>query len=260
MSSLVLGIVPPKILPPTTPRRQRHVPRPASDYSRYRACLRWDAGFTCCFCLVHESDLVRDGAERTGLMSIEHLEPQSTAPHLANRYDNCAYACRYCNNVRGTEPSVHPSGARLLHPWRDAWGAHFRLRDDRLEPLHEGDAGRHARYTSRVYRLNDSRKLEMRRHRRRWIHAYLDMLDLDLKSLRRMVAQTSSLEDQQKHRDELCKLRVLRTLACDELTRRTAVPADAPTSCRCGGREHHSLPPEAEVLSVTLPSDELHND
>jgi hypothetical protein len=233
------------------------VPRPASDYPRYRACLRWDAGFTCCFCLVHESDLASHGVERTGLTSIEHLEPQSTAPHLANRYDNCAYACRYCNNVRGTEPSVHPSGARLLHPWRDAWGAHFRLHeDDHLKPLHEGDAARHALYTSRVYRLNDPRKLQMRRHRRRWIQAYLDMLELDLKGLRRMVAQGLSDKEQQTLRDEIRKLRAWRALACDELSRRTAIPADAPVRCRCDSREHHTLPSEIEVWPVSLPHDD----
>jgi 5-methylcytosine-specific restriction endonuclease McrA len=248
----VLEIMPLRILPPRTPRRQRHVPRVSSDYSHYRACLRWDAGFTCCFCLVHESDLARDGAESTGLTSIEHLVPQSVAPHLVNVYDNCAYACRFCNNARGIERSVHPSGARLLHPWRDAWGAHFRLHEDRLEPLQAGDDGRDARYTLKVYRLNDSRKVEMRCHRRIWLQTYLDMLELDLKGLRRIAAQSSSDEERTLDRDRIRKLQEWRKLAGEELSRRTAIPLDAPTSCRCEGREHHCLPLETEVLRVRL--------
>lgn len=147
MSSLVLELVPPTTIPPATPRRQRHAPPAANDYAECRACLRWDAGFTCCFCLVHESDLATHGAEGTALTWIEHLEPQHRAPELRNVYENCAYACRFCNNIRRTKPSVNASGARLLNPWRDAWGAHFRLREDRLEPIHDGEAGRDANYT-----------------------------------------------------------------------------------------------------------------
>jgi hypothetical protein len=253
MSSRVLEIVPPKSLPARTPRHQRHSPQRTDDYRDYRACLRWDAGFTCCFCLVHESDLMRTGsAEGTGLMSIEHLEPQARAPHLVNVYANCAYACRFCNNVRRTQPSQHSSGARLLHPWSDAWGAHFRLRDDRLEPLHEGDAGRDARYTMDVYRLNDDRKVEMRRLRRTQLEAYLELFEHDLVELRRIAEQQTSVEERRKHAARIGTLAKCRKLANDELSRRTAIPADAPGRCRCDSREHHCLPPETEVLRVSL--------
>lgn len=256
MSSRVIEIVPPKSVPAKTPRHQRHRPLPTNDYRDYRACLRWDAGFTCCLCLVHESDLMRTGsAEGTGLMSIEHLEPQAHAPGLVNVYANCAYACRFCNNVRRTQPSQHPSGARLLHPWRDAWGAHFRLDEDRLEPLHEGDAGRDARYTVDVYRLNHDRKVEMRCLRRTQVEAYLELFEHDLVELRRIAAQQPSVEERMKHVARVRVLETCRKLARDELSRRTAIPRDAPIRCHCEDREHHSLPPEFEVLPVSLPHD-----
>lgn len=257
MSSLVLEIVPPKSLPAKTPRRQRHGPPSANHYRDYRDCLRWDAGFTCCFCLVHESDLTRTGSsEGTGLMSIEHLEPQARAPHLINEYANCAYACRFCNNVRRAQPSVHPSGARLLHPWRDAWGAHFRLHQDRLEPVHEGAAGRDARYTIDVYRLNHERKVKMRWLRRKELECYLGLFEHDLAELRAIAAQQTSIVEKRKIAAWIGRLRESRRLARDELARRRAIPVDAPARCRCGNGDHHALPPEVEVLSVSLPDDE----
>lgn len=249
----MLEIVPPRIQIPGTPRRQRHTPRPTNDYRDYRACLRWDAGFTCCFCLVHESDLTRTGtAAGTGLTSIEHLQPQSHAPDLVNVYSNCAYACQSCNNVRRCAPSLHPSGARLLNPWRDAWGEHFQLHDDRLEPLREGDAGRDARYTTQAYRLNDDRKVAMRQLRRTLLESYLDQLAFDLADLRKIAAEQSSSEERLKHLARVRKLQQWRALARDELARRTAIPADAPTRCRCDSPEHHSLPPETEVLRLQI--------
>lgn len=257
MSSRVLEIVPPKSHPAKTPRHQRHTPLPTNDYGDYRACLRWDAGFTCCFCLVHESDLTRTGsAEGTGLMWIEHLEPRTQAPDLVNVYANCAWACRFCNNIRRIQPSQHPSGARLLHPWRDAWGAHFLLHEDRLEPLHEGDAGRDARYTIAVYRLNDDRKVKMRCERRTVLEEYVKLFEHDVTDLRRIAAQQSSVEERMAEVARIHQLRQWRRLAHDELSRRTAIPVDAPTRCRCDSREHHSLPLGMEVISVSLPADE----
>lgn len=253
MSSRVLEIVPPRIQVPRTHKRQRHTPRSTNDYRDYRACLRWDAGFTCCFCLVHESDLTRTGtAEGTGLTSIEHLQPQRDAPALANVYSNCAYACQSCNNVRRCTPNEHPSGARLLHPWRDAWGDHFRLHEDRLEPLQEGEAGRNARYTIDVYRLNGDGKVEKRHLRRTQIAAYLGLFEFDLAELRGIAAQQASSEERLKDLARIRKLQEWRTLARDELERRTAIPADAPARCRCHSEEHHTLPPGTEVLRVSI--------
>lgn len=253
MSSRVLEIVPPGVHVPRIPKRQRHTPRSTNDYRDYRACLRWDAGFTCCFCLVHESDLTRTGTvEGTGLTSIEHLQPQTHAPDLINVYSNCAYACQSCNNVRRCAPSLHPSGARLLHPWRDVWGEHFRLHEDHLEPLQEGDAGRDARYTMDVYRLNHPRKVAMRRTRRTQLQSYVRLFEHNPRELRALATKQQSAEERLELLGWVRKLKEHRELARDELERRAATPADAPARCRCDSLEHHRLPPEIEVLRLSM--------
>ena len=59
-----MKILPPQTKPPTSPIERRHRPRPVhgrQGYLKFRPCLRWDFGFTCPFCLMHESDFVRGG-------------------------------------------------------------------------------------------------------------------------------------------------------------------------------------------------------
>lgn len=247
-----MQILAPTTPPPASPRRQRHAPRSANNYREYRACLRWDAGFTCCFCLVHESDLDPHGVERTGLTSIEHIEPQVRAPDLASTYSNCAYACRFCNTVRRDQPLEHQSGARLLHPWRDAWGEHFRLCEDRLEPVHQGPAGQHARYTERIYRINDLRKIELRRERRELIQDRLRFFAHDIAEMRR-AARTHPLPAHRLRLIEMVReLEAQRRRALEELRRCSPVPRDAPSTCRCDGEEHCCLPPEVAAIELRL--------
>lgn len=248
----MLEIVPLMTRPPATPRSQRHKPKSAKNYVRYRACLRWDAGFTCCFCLVHESDLAPGGVEKTAQTSIEHLEPQVHAPHLSSVYENCAYACRYCNSARGKLPTIHASGARLLHPWREAWGAHFQLHDDRLEPTHRGEAGRDALYTVEVYQINDPARVQLRRNRRRLLLDRILLFKHDIAALEELATRQSTPEDRLRLLRLAQELAGSRKVALEELRRRTAIPADAPTRCRCDSEEHHTLPPGTEVLRVTV--------
>jgi 5-methylcytosine-specific restriction endonuclease McrA len=245
-------LVPPMTRPPATSRSQRHKPKSANDYQRYRPCLRWDAGFTCCFCLVHESDLAPGGVEKTAQTSIEHIVPQARAPELADKYENCAYACRFCNSARGTLPIVHPSGARLLHPWKDAWGDHFRLHDHRLEPVHDGDEARHARYTAEVYQLNDETRIRLRRQRHRLLLDRMRPFQHDPRALDEQAERQSSPEDRLRLFLLARELEALQQNAIIELGDRAATPADAPFRCRCGSREHHALPPEIEVWRVSL--------
>ena len=79
------------ILPPTTaprgPIRRVHRPKQYAGkrgYEKYRRCLRWEFGFTCSFCLLHESDfhvgLAAIPAAGSGLFTIEHLLARSTNP------------------------------------------------------------------------------------------------------------------------------------------------------------------------------------
>jgi hypothetical protein len=128
-----MHILPPRTAPATTPTARRHAPQQAS-YGEYRACLRWDFGFTCAFCLLHESDLSQGmGVEGLGLMWIEHRFLQSTHESERDRYENCIYACRLCNQARGTAPLIDTRGHRLLDPTETAWAEHFEERRDLLE-------------------------------------------------------------------------------------------------------------------------------
>src|SRR5215210_7160639 len=131
-----MRILPRRTRPFPVKLERRHTPRPTRGrrgYQAFRPCLRWEFGFTCAFCLAHESDLVEHGAEGTGLMTIEHFLPVSAgktpveAETLANDYGNCFYACRYCNGARIAAPVVDLRGRRLLNPCTHAWSEHFNL-------------------------------------------------------------------------------------------------------------------------------------
>ncbi len=128
-----------KILPnttelSTTPIARRHRPS-AGKFPTYRPCLRWEFGFSCAFCLLHEADFVMGGIEGTGLTSVEHQIPRSHAPHLEDDYSNCFYACRFCNGARGDTPNVDTTGRTLLEPCTTAWASRFERRGFSLQPL-----------------------------------------------------------------------------------------------------------------------------
>jgi hypothetical protein len=156
-----MQILPPITNLPPTPVERRHNPQGAADYGQYRQCLRWDFGFTCAFCLLHEADLVEHGAEGSALTWVEHRIPQSEDSSQANTYDNCFYSCRYCNRSRSVQAGMewHRRTARPC----EAWGAHFQLVNDKVVPK-RGD--HNAAYTEKAYSINVGRKVATRRHRR----------------------------------------------------------------------------------------------
>ena len=218
-----------------------------------RPCLRWELGFTCAFCLAHESDLVEHGAEGTGLMTIEHFSPASTAntpadvEALLNDYRNCFYACRYCNGSRNDAPEIDRRGRKLLNPFSHAWGEHFVLSDDdRLFPVPDD---LDAEYTAEVYDLNEARKLEMRRSRRERMDESLALIDrgpglldallgLGVRSAELLMAAES--------------LRKAMLSAEQSLMRHAAIPEDADTECRCGHGDHLSLPPALAEQTIDI--------
>jgi hypothetical protein len=154
-----MNVLPPRTTPSQIPIPRRH--SPSGAYTGFRACLRWEFGFTCAFCLVHESDLIAHGIERSGLTGIEHQRRQETDPALINSYENCFYACRFCNGARGTK-SYQRKTMRLLNPCETAWGARFALDGDDLRPrIDDADAG----YTAVTYDVNDPRRIVLRRNR-----------------------------------------------------------------------------------------------
>jgi hypothetical protein len=164
----------PFLLPLTTapwriPIERRHKPpEPVSSspfgYRKFLSCLRWEFGFTCAFCLLHEADFQDHGAKGSGQMSIEHGELASAAPSRVNAYENCFYACRYCNQAREVKPLIDGQMRRLLNPCQHAWEEFFVL--DGHEVRARADSP-DAVYTIAAYRLNDARKRVRRRSGRR---------------------------------------------------------------------------------------------
>ena len=134
-----MDILPARIEPFCHLIRRVHAPTPLSSEGGYRAhrpCLRWEFGFTCAACLLHESDFTEYGTEGTGLMTIEHLEPRSADPARANDYDNCIYLCRFCNGERSDKPVVNKDGDHLLNPTEVVWADHFEVDGDEYTDNH----------------------------------------------------------------------------------------------------------------------------
>jgi len=247
-----MKILPPVTHPPRQPTTRRHEPKAAfgaEGYQAYRACLRWDFGFTCAFCLTHEADLTGGRTvEGLGVMGVEHGISRATDPNRKNEYSNCFYACRLCNGARATRPGS--SGGRfLLDPTRTAWGTHFRRSGDRLLPT-EKDAN--AAYTYEVYDLDDPRKIEMRRLRRELITDRLELLARCPDELEWLLAQVEvSRPGRAREALELARrLRRAALASLEEVARFAAVPPDAPSSCRCGRSDYLSLPLEFEIQSL----------
>lgn len=188
--------LPPETTAPPTPLRRAH--RPAGAWKTFRPCLRWDFGFTCALCLTHEASLAPpgpDGAERMGLLSIEHISPQSADRHAANRYGNCVLACSRGNTARQDTAVLSADGRRLLDPTRVAWADRFLIaRDDarrelRVEPRAED---RDAAYTARTYDINEPEKSRRRYHRVVRIEALLQELRFGASKLARLDALASA--------------------------------------------------------------------
>ncbi len=247
--------LPPRILPPRKPTIRRHVPPPAKRWSDYRSCLRWDFGFVCPFCLLHEADLYGGQlGEGLGGTTVEHRVPRSADPARENEYANCLYACRFCNRSRSVSP-IRTSGARLLDPTEDPWGDHFEAEDDHLKPV-AGDPD--ADYTHRAYDFDDPRKVARRRARRELVNDRLALLS-DLGS---ELVVLLGLAEGLRRRDfqkfgwalqEIQKIRSAALRALEDLKRYPAIPADAPARCRCQGTDLLSLPAELERQTLEVP-------
>ncbi len=224
--------------PPTTPIERRHTP-PEGRYGTYRPCLRWDFGFTCAFCLLHEADMTDHGVEGTGLTWIEHRILRSDVPARADDYGNCYYACRFCNQARGTAALEDADGRRLLDPCADAWGRHLEVDGDCLRPLDDD-----ALYTHETYDLDDPRKRRARRARTAAIDTARKTLTEAPRLVRRLLelAETAAVEDRSALLDAAQNLSARVRDAGWQLERYRVVPADAPTSCRCGTAAALSLP------------------
>lgn len=227
-----MKILPPRTNPPSQRIERRHNPKPASGrcgYREYRPCLRWDFGFTCAFCLLHESDLSEHGVEGTGLTSVEHFVPVSNGGAV-NDYQNCFYACRFCNQARGDAPVIDFRGRRLLNPCIEIWAEHFRSELDCLSPVSE-EAG----YTHEIYDLDDPRKVALRKVRRERLEECGQLLSEGPSLLERLLRQLSA-QPVESQLDILMAAEELRRAighALRDTLRYAAVPKDADETCRC---------------------------
>lgn len=227
-----MKILPKAIAPSDAPINRVHAPKPG-HYGRYRPCLRWEFGFTCAFCLLHEADLFVK-AEGTGLLSIEHLESQHQQPARRNEYANTFFACRFCNRARGTKPRANPTGmGSLLDPTITAWSSHFSLSDACLVATAGDDD---ATYTHYAYDLDDPRKVELRQAHALEIQQALKALE-QFSSLSAEIEKRLAKTMETERRTKLVShLRVVRSSAQKArgiLERFQPVPMDADPTCRC---------------------------
>jgi hypothetical protein len=235
--------------PPAEPIRRRHEPKPGA-YVTFRPCLRWEFGFTCAFCLLHEADLAEHGVAGMGLMTIEHHITRSADPTYEDDYANCFYACRFCNGARGRKCTEDARGRRLLHPCRDAWGEHFMAEGERL-PYAEGDVD--AEYTHAAYRLDAPMKQVMRSHRRESIDASLQTIDKAPSRLKRLTDLAERLEGEERElaMSLVVEIHAERRRARRQLDRYSLVPKDCDAICRCAEPPEELAPPSYIVAQTT---------
>jgi hypothetical protein len=194
---------------------------------------------------------------------------RSTDPSLAAEYENCVYACRWCNRSRSAHPTEH-NGARLLDPTRVAWGDHFVAAADTLVPAStyftatlgipppglDGDTD--AQATHRAYALDDPRKVGRRRARRELVSDRLRLIarhGAELTVLLRL-ADPLRRRDPGRFGRVIREIRALRDdarRALRDLRRYEALPLDAARTCRCPPPCEFSLPEYLDRQLVEVP-------
>lgn len=220
----------------------------------YRRCLRWDFGFTCAFCLLHEVQVAPEGARGSRRFWLEHLElkkDRDDRDDLINRYDNVVYACSHCNAARSTRPRQAEDGRRLLDPCRDAWASHFAVDGDEIRGVTE-----HGTYTEQTYDLNNPIKTGLRADLRDAVEEALETLTKAPASIEELMIALPDLPPaRQATRVETIAL-LHRSLRRARRTLQTlqVIPTDRDDACRCKSTAHHS-PPDwlmAQAASITL--------
>ncbi len=219
-----MKILPEATQPPAEPILRRYAPR-AGDYTDYRDCIRWEFGFTCAFCLLHETDLMEHGLQGLGIITIEHPTRKGAVPAERNTYSNCVCA----------------------------WARHFRWADHHLVP-EPGDGD--AQYTHEAYDFDDPVKVKLRHDRGNRIRGGLRAIavlpglleDLhskaqaDLENAEKLLARAEAVEDTLRQ-------------AIGQLQRYRSVPVDAPATCRCRKAELLRLPDflAGQCQEISLP-------
>ncbi len=254
-----------KILPTTTEPFsevvvRRHKP-PEADYEgayrTYRPCLRWEFGFTCAFCLLHESDFVDFGITRSGLFWIEHIITQSSeeGKPVKNVYTNVVYSCGWCNRARDSYPPVSEDGEVLLDPTKEQWNRLFHIVDDEMQLV---DGNKNAAYTYNTYQLGDPYKTGLRRKRRERLEKALLHQQVVPGLIQRLQAVLDTKEVTPDDKVAMLKQLEVNTSILNDVQfvfrRYTACPQDADDSCRCKQENLLSLPNvvETQLLEISL--------
>lgn len=249
-----MELLPLRTQPPQTPTYRRHNPSYLArkgGYQEYKPCLRWDFGFICAFCLLHEVDICPQGTSGLPVFSAEHLELQSTDDQKANDYGNVVYACSFCNTARRSKPRVTPE-ARLLDPTKDVWAQHFRNQENYLVPQeHDADAI----YTHEAYDLDDDRKVARRETRYETLSANVKIIKEGSAFLKELFDRVGKNPDK-FFIETTRQLRASILQALKNLEPYAAIPKDAPTQCRCRTRDMHSLPEEfaKQIMQISSPA------
>lgn len=183
------------------------------------------------------------GIEGSGITSIEHRAPASSNLEEINSYENCFYACRFCNGARSDSPLIDADGRRLLDPCRTAWADHFVLTEDhRLAPA-GGDP--EAAYTEEIYDLNEPRKTRARRLRRERLQEWLQLLAEGPRQIAVLLSRSGQAASLEEIRELVGAAEILRDCilrASEEIVRYLAVPRDCDETCRCRRTDLHVLP------------------
>lgn len=102
--------------------RSTEIP-PNKPYPEYRFWLRCDFFFSCAYCSMSEAEA------QAIRFTIDHYEPKSAHPELANEYANLMYCCDECNTRKGDRcppESARADGMRFFRPDSDYWEDHFK--------------------------------------------------------------------------------------------------------------------------------------
>jgi hypothetical protein len=129
------------------PQVRRHGPEGYSEYESYRPWLRDEFAFRCVYCLARE----RWHKGEYGFQ-VDHVIPRSEAPARTLDYDNLAYACQTCNEMKS-------DAARVPNPCEVGYGGCLEVHDDgTISALStEGE------FLIRVLRLDNAENTEFRR-------------------------------------------------------------------------------------------------
>jgi len=101
-----------------TPHVRRHGPKGYSEHESYRPWLRDEFAFRCVYCLARE----RWHKGEYGFQ-VDHIIPQSEAPARALDYDNLAYVCQTCNEMKS-------DAAKVPNPCEVGYGGCLEVRED----------------------------------------------------------------------------------------------------------------------------------